>query len=165
MIQVMPSKVDHKELPIEEDLKWTERSWVIQRVGWVLLLLFVFGAALGVFGTGILSKVHKQSGEYSVDYERFGRYEMPQEIKIMAPAVNGKIVISVPQSFTENYEIPSSIPQPQNQVFNQTHITLEYPSNGPVLIMFEVEPEKIGSHSADFMINDKVFTISQFIYP
>jgi hypothetical protein len=161
----MPTKVDHKELELEEDLKWTERSWVIQRIGWIMLLLFVGSAALGVFGTGILSKVHKQSGEYSVEYERFGRYQMPQEIKIMAPSRNGKIVITVPQSFTQNYEIPSSIPQPERQVFDNTHLRLEYPSNGPVLIMFEIEAEKTGTHTADFLVNDQVFSISQFIYP
>jgi len=161
----MPSKVDHQELELEEDLKWTERSWVVQRIGWVLLLLFVGSAALGVFGTGILSKVHKQTGEYSVEYERFGRFQMPQEIKIMAPSRNGKVVITVPQSFTENYEIPSSIPQPQRQVFDNSHLTLEYPSNGPVLIMFEIEAEKTGSHTADFFVNEQVFSISQFIYP
>ena len=161
----MSSKVDHQELELEEDLKWTERSWVIQRVGWVLLLLFVTSAALGVFGTGIASKVHKQSGEYSVEYERFGRFQMPQEIKIMAPSRKGKVVITVPQTFTENYEIPSSIPQPQQQSFNNSLLTLEYPSNGPVLIMFEVEAEKTGNHTADLFVNDQVFSISQFIYP
>jgi hypothetical protein len=161
----MPSKIDHHELELEEDLKWTEKSWIIQRIGWVLLLLFVGSAALGLFGTGILSKVHRQAGEYSVEYEQFGRFQMPQEIKIMAPSVNGKVVITVPQSFTENYEIPSSIPQPGRQVFENTNLKLEYPSNGPVLIMFEIEAEKTGSHNADLLVNDQVFSISQFIYP
>ena len=46
----MASNVDHKELQLEEDIKWTERSWIIQRIGWVLLLLFVLFAGLGVFG-------------------------------------------------------------------------------------------------------------------
>ena len=83
----------------------------------------------------------------------------------MAPSRNGKVVITVPQTFTENYEIPSSIPQPQQQSFNNSLLTLEYPSNGPVLIMFEVEAEKTGNHTADLFVNDQVFSISQFIYP
>ena len=161
----MASNVDHKELQLEEDIKWTERSWIIQRIGWVLLLLFVLLAALGVFGTGVLSNVHKQSGEYSVDYERFGRFQMPQEIKIMAPSKKGKVVITIPQSFLKNYEIPSSIPQPTQQRFDSTHLILEYPSNGPALIMFEIEAEKTGNHTAEILINDQAFTFSQFIYP
>jgi hypothetical protein len=161
----MPSNIDHKELQLEEDIKWTERSWIIQRIGWVLLLLFVLFAALGVFGTGILSNVHKQSGEYSVDYERFGRFQMPQEIKINAPSKNGKVVITIPQSFLDNYEIPSSIPQPTRQDFDNTYLILEYPSNGPAHIMFEIEAEKTGNHTAEIIINEQVFTFSQFIYP
>ncbi|HSB93027.1 MAG TPA: hypothetical protein VLC28_07925 [Flavitalea sp.] len=161
----MPSKIDHKELQLEQDLKWTERSWIIQRIGWGLLLSFVLLAALGAFGTGMLSKVHLQSGLYSVDYERFGRFQMPQEFKIMAHARNGKVVVKVPQSFTENYEISSSLPQPSQQLFDSSHIKLEYAANGSVLIMIEVEAEQTGTHNAALIINDQVFSISQFIYP
>ena len=161
----MPSKVDHSELEIEEDLPWTERSWKIQRAGWVLLLLFVSSAALGVFGNGWLSKVHRQLNEYSVDYERFGRYGMPQQIKLMAPSKEGKVVFTFPQSFTELYEIQSITPQPYRQNFDQANITMEFAANAPVLLMLEIEAEKIGSHSVQFKINDQVFTISQFIYP
>ena len=39
----MIPKVDHYELEIEEDLPWTERSWKIQRAGWVLSILW-FGS-------------------------------------------------------------------------------------------------------------------------
>src|SRR6478736_7285825 len=99
----MLSKVDQNELEIEEDLQLTEISWKIQRAGWVLLLLFVSSAALGVFGNGLLSKVHRQWNEYSVGYERFGRYEMPQQIKIIAPSKDGKVSLTIPQSFTELY--------------------------------------------------------------
>jgi hypothetical protein len=42
---------------------------------------------------------------------------------------------------------------------------MEFAANAPVLLMLEVEAEKIGSHSVQFIINDQVFTISQFIYP
>ena len=83
----------------------------------------------------------------------------------MAPPKNGKVVITIPQSFSENYKIPSSIPQPVRQGFDNTHLILEFNSNGPVLIMFEIEAEKTGNHTAEILINDQVFTFSQFIYP
>ena len=161
----MSKQVDHSELELEQDLKWTERSWIIQRIGWALLLLFVSSAALGLFGNGILSKVHEQSNEYSLEYDRYGRYEMPQQIKISAPSINDKVVLTVPQSFTENYDIQLLTPQPRIQLFDSSNIVMEFEAKGPVILMFEVEAQQSGRHQAEIFVNNKAFTISQFIYP
>lgn len=152
-------------LGLHENMVWTERSWKIQRLGWGLLVTYILMAALGVFGTGMASKKNIESDGYSVKYERFGRFEMPLEFRIQAPAVNGRVVVTVPQEFTGHYGIESITPEPETQSFRGGQIVLEFSADSPSLVVIQVEAEKPGLHSTTLSVNDKKFTISQFIYP
>jgi hypothetical protein len=65
-----------RSIEIDEDLSFQRKEWFAQRVGIVVLSLFVLAALLGLTGAGgVLS--HATAGErargVSVDYERFVR--------------------------------------------------------------------------------------------
>lgn len=152
-------------LKLPADMRLTERSWKVQRLGWSLLVIYIVMAAIGLFGTGVLSNKRVQSADYSIKYERFGRYEMPQEFRILAPAVNGQVEISVPQEFTGHYGIASITPEPQSQSIRGGQIVLQFPADSTSLLVMQVEAEKPGLHSTTLAVNGKPFTISQFIYP
>src|SRR5688572_7914845 len=93
-------EVVNHELQLEEELPMHERSWVIQRVGWVLIILFVLAAAAGLFGDGILSKKKSTSGNATAEYERFARYE--SETKILLQSPNESInTLSLSQKYVE----------------------------------------------------------------
>lgn len=155
---------DHK-LPLDEDIRLTEMSWPVQRIGWALLLLFMLAAVAGLFGNGIFSEVKQHSGEYQIEYERFGRYEMPQQVTIRAKAVDGRVRLVVKQKFTEDYDIDLITPLPKTEHFEDDTIVLEFEANSMVTLVFMLEAQRPGTIKAPITVNGHPFTINQFVYP
>ncbi|HEU4345558.1 MAG TPA: hypothetical protein VFU31_28750, partial [Candidatus Binatia bacterium] len=52
-----------RSLEIEEDLRFQERAWVVQRVGWGVMLLVIVATAAGMFGEGALSSATVGDGK------------------------------------------------------------------------------------------------------
>ena len=64
------------DLEVDEDLPFQRRAWVAQRIGWVLMALFVLAAAVGLLGAGPLSHARIDvPGLMTLEYERFARFE------------------------------------------------------------------------------------------
>ena len=45
-----------RNYPIQEDMRFQEKLWKLERVGWITLTLVVAITLLGVFGAGPLSQ-------------------------------------------------------------------------------------------------------------
>ena len=61
------------DLEISQDLTFQRRSWIVQRVGWVMLALLILAALGGLFGPGPLSRARAgpHDGPLWVEYQRF----------------------------------------------------------------------------------------------
>ena len=62
-----------RDLEISEDIVFQRRSWVMQRVGWGLMALFLATGPTGAFGVGPLSSTSAIREDLKVSYERFPR--------------------------------------------------------------------------------------------
>ena len=49
-----------RDYPIQEDMRFQEKLWKLERAGWVALSLVVAITLLGVFGAGPLGQTHAQ---------------------------------------------------------------------------------------------------------
>lgn len=83
------------DLELDQDLAFERRQWHVQRVAWVLMLLFLAAACTGVFGLGPWSSGQVASGDGTlvVDYERFVRRQMDQDIVLSVTAAQGDTVV------------------------------------------------------------------------
>ena len=68
---------EYPGLEIREDLEYQRRAWRLQRIGWIAIGGVLFGALLGLFGNGPLSRSVAADPQHRivVEYDRIARYE------------------------------------------------------------------------------------------
>ena len=81
------SRTGELQLDRPDDFLRAER--VFQRIGVVLLTLFVIAGAAGAFGSGPLSTITTRAGGTAITYERFGRTTAPTSIAIDVQSTAG----------------------------------------------------------------------------
>ncbi|SFG31572.1 hypothetical protein [Pontibacter chinhatensis] len=160
----------YQDLEIDEDLELERRTWTVQRISWVLLLLIILAALLGFTGRGGLLDVGKGvafNSSHSVDleYERFLRQGVTREIKVSLRQENTSILFS--NGFYETQRIEQVVPEPQKEEVGSEGITYTFHGvKSPSLIIFYVTPLKAGSLNYTVTGSDKEpVAVTQFVYP
>ncbi len=97
-------------LEIEEDIDLHETGWIVQRIGWGLMLVVLVCATLGLFGDGLLSETKLAAGGTSVLYQKFLRSEADTEVEIVSHDVSGKIRIAFSPNFLDVYKFDRMTP-------------------------------------------------------
>jgi len=152
-------------LEIEEHIHLHITGWIVQRIGWALMLLFIALAALGLFGDGILSRERLNHDGISIQYERFFRHEAQTEIRIQAPAATHSVMVELSPAFNRNYTIDRILPDPAERRIVNGAVLLTFPALGAADIRLIVEPAEVGGSSSRVAVNGNAFELSSFIYP
>lgn len=152
-------------LQINEDIDLHRKGWIVQRVGWVLMFIFVLCAALGLFGNGIVSHKNVNKNGISISYERFGRHESNTRIEIDANARNGTIEIVLSGNFTESYKIEKVVPEPAEQKIRHGSKVYVFTAEGPGHLTFFVSALKRGTIRNTLAVNGTDFNLESYIYP
>ena len=163
----MANKIERfkPSLEIDEDIDMHITGWVIQRIGWFLMLAFLLCAALGLFGTGILSPRSDSQNGSSVKYERFGRNQNDTEVEIKAESKAGRIEVELPDAFTRSFKVETIIPDPQEQRIADGSTTYIFPSEGAGEITLFVTARKSGSVNTTLKVNGNQHPFKTYIYP
>lgn len=152
-------------LELEDDIKLHETGWIIQRAGWIIILLLVIASALGLFGNGLLSKAEITDNTNKLSFEKRARYEAPMQMTIHATSRNNRIEVRIPQSYFDTVALDKVVPEPQEQTIAKGFAIFTFETEGPSVIKFYLIPEKTGTVKAQIQVNESDFSISQFIYP
>lgn len=162
------------DLQINEDMEFQRRSWIVQRVGWLVFALVILLAALGLFGDGPLSDAQagQEEGVLWLEYQRFERFQHEFRIKAHAnedTTTHGEIMIQLDRHYLENIEVNNISPAPDSEIKDADWITYVFKTNGgssPFTAYFYVTPQKAGPLSGRFRLqNGDPVGFSQFIYP
>lgn len=151
-------------LPIEEDIALHKKGWVIQRIGWGLMFLFLLLALLGLFGEGPLSRQKVQSGDIQLTFERFGRFEHGMEMRVQSSGENIK-TISLPQNYLKNFELTKIVPEASRQVASSGYIHYVFDGTQNNIVTFYLNPVSRGKAQGQVKVNEHAFSITQLIYP
>ena len=145
---------------------------MLQRVGWVLMLLVVVAALLGFLGGGGLAgistgKAGGQAAGMELEYERFLRWEAPATLKVTlfdAQAPEQKLRFS--KDFYEHLQVEQVIPEPKEVHLGKEHITYTFNSEGgKARILFYLKPQGPAQMETTVDNGRSKITISQIIYP
>lgn len=158
-------EVVQTELEIEEELELQEKGWVVQKIGWLLVLVFLILAALGMFGDGVISKSTLQSGNNTIDYERYFRYEAVMELRLDMNTDGDSAVVSFPNQYVKNFEIESIVPEPEKTIFEGDRVHYIFNGKGHMNAVFYMVPQEVGAVSGQMMVNKTGFQLSHFIFP
>lgn len=152
-------------LEIDEDVNLHIKGWIIQRIGWIIILILLVCSALGLFGTGMLSEKSLRKGGYVVTYERLNRYENETRVKIVAPESSGKVLIHLPNGYLQSHDLKKITPEPTAYKNVNGSLLLVFPTKQQAFITLDVEAKKVGLATYIITINDSDFGLNEFIFP
>lgn len=161
-------------LEVYEDLPFQERSWKIQRFGWILMGLAVMGALLGLFGPGPLSSASqgRQGGPLRLEYNRFERFQSPATLHIhLKPGVEkeGAVRVWINHDYLKGVQIRGITPEPDEVEGGPDRLTYLFrveKSGPPKEITFHLETEQFGLLPGRIGLNTgEELAFRQWIYP
>ncbi len=111
-----PSEEAHSSYPIKGDLRFQQRSWMLERMAWVFIILICSAALLGAAGSGRpLTVLHSVSGELRVEFEPRTRLGAEQEFIVRARSQPGSAVtLGFSDPFVDATAIRDAIPPLRN---------------------------------------------------
>ena len=152
-------------LQIDESLSLHRTGWIVQRIGWVIIVMIMIAGLLGLFGEGMLSKTEPASGGIKATYERFFRFEA--EMKIVVESSGDHISnISFSQSYLKNFKILRFIPEPEGNNTSSGEVIYNFLPAQNRLVTIYLTPTNQGGISGDMKVNrSNVISLHHFIYP
>jgi hypothetical protein len=119
--------------PIKEDLRFQKMTWIVERAGWLVMVVIVIAALAGLFGgSATREDVRDESGRLRVTYQHFQRHLDPTDLRISVDARGQSLFeVTMDQALASNMEIRTIMPAPLEM---QAH-------NGGMLMKFAASPE------------------------
>lgn len=123
------------DLEIRQSARFTQREWLLERVGWAVLAAFVVAGLIGAFGWGPLTTVTavSEDGTLTVEYQTVGHHEADDSVRILVAsdaAVDGKVTVELTGPWVSGVDVSSVTPAPST----------EYAITEGVALEFDVEP-------------------------
>jgi hypothetical protein len=162
------------DLQIEQDLRFTEKEWRAERVGWVVLGVIVLLALAGLFGPGPLSLSQVEGGDdtLTVAYQKYNRSGGPTALQIEADAVllsSRQFELRVDRSWLGEMLVDRITPQPSQTVVTGDDVIYTFEvseGNEPVTVVFDMTVAGMGPTTGRVSAGDQAgVTFSQFLYP
>ena len=146
-----------RKYPIQEHIAFQRRTWVVERIGWVALVVIVLAALLGLFGGGPLSRQTAGSDEMKVQYDRFQRVtKLASFTFLFAPAANAERRLHLNREFQDAFEITGIFPTPLQSAFDDGGLgmTFSTEANKESQIVIWAHPRRYGSINIDARADD-----------
>lgn len=106
------------EVDISDDRVLQERVWAVSRIGWLIMLVIIVAAALGLTGSGgPLAHQSLGAGQAQIDLPKIARWAAADELVIdFAHGQTGKSEVRLPAAFLDAFSIEAVSPQPSSVV-------------------------------------------------
>lgn len=161
-------------LELDQDLPFQERAWRAERIAWVVLIIVVVAALVGVFGTGPLSSTTAGGSEtgISASYERFVRHDGRSSLELrISPegASEGQVEVWLSASYLEDIQIEQISPQPDEVRTSGERDIFVFLTDNPssdMTVTVTFRPDAMGPISGDIGIVDgPAVSVRHFSFP
>lgn len=159
-----------KEMDINEDIQHEQLKWKIERISWIILLLTVISAFIGLLGSGPFSSRTVQSNSFTINYQLVDRYESPVEIEYITHFIpKNDFAIWINTNFLKELGDLKIHPEPKSTYVENSNSVFvfeeEKSNNNYVTIMFQFRHNKSGIKKLRTGINDNFLELTQYILP
>lgn len=160
--------------PVNEDIGFQRKMWVVERFGWTLLALVVVSAVMGAFGDGVLSEVRAGPADRSFEasYLRFARKQAPLTLRLevrSAGRPGGSMTVWISSDYLERFTLNAISPEPDQAIAEANGTEYRFATGGDpdtVVVRFSLEPERAGDASGAIGVSEEASVpIRQFIFP
>jgi hypothetical protein len=152
----MATKSRQKDaLAVDRPEVFLRRERAAQKLGVVLLALFVLAGAAGLFGNGPLSHAMVTSGAVSVTFERFTRQTLRTALEVAAdaPMTGAPIEIRVGREFLSAIDVLETRPFDALKRLDADAAIFEVPSSGgKAFLQLQYEPTRAGLLQTDVSV-------------
>jgi hypothetical protein len=153
------------DLELKEYPELHRRGWRIQRWGFVFIFAMIAFGAMGFFGDGFFSKGHYSNSRLSIEYEKFFRFHALMPLRVKVNNSSSGVSISFPQKYWQQMKLEEVVPIAKENLASGDRMEYYFQGNGPMLIVFYLEPQDVGTVKGAIVVNGEEFPISHFIYP
>jgi hypothetical protein len=163
-----------RNLEIEEDFVYQQRSWRFERAGWIAMGLVIAAALVGLFGKGPLAwgVAGDPLGPIWIQYERFSRYETAAPLYVHAnagAARDGRLRIEFDHQYLSFVRIESIVPEPEISEASprgMRYVVRCASPDQPTVVIFNMKSQYVGFLTAHIHVEDTVtLSFRQFVYP
>lgn len=152
------------EFEIDEHIDLQEKGWVIQRIGWIMIIAVMIAGGLGLFGSGWISNQTSSVGNIKAEFERFFRYET--EMKILVESGEHISSISFPQQYLKDFRIIHFVPEPENNNTSDNEVKYNFLAGQNKIVSVYLVPKTYGSIKGSMEVNETtVLNLDHFIFP
>jgi len=134
---------------LDRQVRFHRLEWRFQRIGWVLVALFLALALVGVFGSGPLSHASAQAATGRIEYERFVRDGSPTELLIIPAggAAQGVSRVEISADYLKAFRVTRVTPEPKTVRRAGEQLVYEFASSSSgALISLQTDPQQLGRH-------------------
>ena len=155
-----------------EILAFQRREWAVERTAWVVGLVLLAAAALGLFGDGPLARatVRTPDGILAVAYDRFARAEAPTtlRVRVAAAAAGDALRVALDRSYVERVDVERVIPVPRRVETAGEWVTwvFDVTAPGPATIVFRLQHDRPGRPTARLRLGEgRALAFTALVYP
>ncbi len=153
-------------LEIDESIDLHIRAWQVQPFAWVFIGLFVISGALGLFGTGWLSKTELTQGKTNIQFEKYFRIGAVMKLVVIDGDKLPYTVLSFSPDYLSQFNVDSVTPEPESVDIANGMVNYRFKgSEGSSKISFFLLPEETGNIPVHLKVNNTSFHFSHFIFP
>ena len=163
---VVAMETKYGDLQIEEDMRFQERTWKAQRVGWALMALIVLASALGLISEGPISKTRLgDPSRLQIELQRFTHVDTRTRIHIRL-ATDGPFSIQFPYSYLRKVEIFRVVPEPDRVESADGLVTYSFAGRqGTADIHFDLVFRQAGWAQGFVQREQERVEFRQYVYP
>jgi hypothetical protein len=167
--------VDKQKAYTGRDIEFQDKEWTAQRIGWVLMVLIVLLAAVGLLGnSGPLARAEREAadGSLAVNYFRLDRHHGPGDLSIeVSPEFvqGGEIHLWLDQDFASRLEIMRVMPEPESVEIGPERVVYVFAvgeQGSPLTISFAYEHDGFWLEEGRLgLMNGEAVEFTQFLFP
>jgi hypothetical protein len=159
---------------VSEDVRFQERTWAAQRVGWWAMGLLLVAALAGVFAAGPLSSSEASDGRGAllVEYHRFQRHRAPATLQVhVAPEAitSDTILVHFNRSLVEAFRVERIEPEPDQAKVTPSGVEYAFATAEPgraASLRFFLNAESFGPVQGEVGLSGREpARFAVFIYP
>jgi hypothetical protein len=164
-------ELENRAYPIREDMQFQQRSWLLERIGWIVLTLVALAALGGIFFHGPTSYTRARNADNSlaVQYERFAHKTARTYFTIRASApIASELMIRLSPAFADVHDIESIQPPALRGSSGTYGLDLVFPrsASGDVAVHIAARPRRFGIMSLHVEADGRgSLNLTQLIYP
>lgn len=162
----MPTR---EEQDFASELLYLRREWIVQRIGWLCMVLFIAAACSGVFGgQGVFTVRRGSATALQVEYDRFARYAADTALELtVGKASGGVAIVEADAALLRNFAIVSILPEPAMTRGSGGRLQFTFSVERlPTTITIRLKPHRVGSLQGLFQLRSAApIQVEQFVYP